>query len=185
MDMEGLKKWLLNRIPGTEHPMTDASKWCIDSWYLGDENERICAVIQGEFTEKPSGTFRSFTRTFVLVAVPEGSVAAAKGWPCCVLSDTMVVHSYLGTGSFDQKSSLAKGDISIVPPSGVAPLAPPMAPTLASTPDQAALIAQVHQLTGMNAQFSEMCLVQNEWNVERAVANFNEIRPTIPPEAFV
>lgn len=93
----------------------------------------------------------------------------------------MVVHSYFGTGSWDSKSSLAKGDISIVPPNPAA-TAPP-----ASSEDaqKASLIAAVRQRTGMNAQFSELCLAQNGWDVERAVANFEEIRATIPPEAFV
>lgn len=36
----------------------------------------------------------------------------------------------------------------------------------------------------MNAQWSVMCLRQNEGDYERALANFGEIRGTIPAEAF-
>jgi nuclear RNA export factor len=93
----------------------------------------------------------------------------------------MVVHSYLGTGSWDGKASLGKGDVGIVPPGP-----PAIAPAGAANEEaqKAALIAAVRQRTGMNANFSELCLSQNGWDVDRAVANFEEIRATIPPDAF-
>lgn len=72
MDREALLTWW-KRIPRTRHPITDASKWSFDSWYFDDNNDRISAVIQGEFEELPSGTYRSFTRTFILGAPPAGS----------------------------------------------------------------------------------------------------------------
>lgn len=136
----------------------------------------------------PSMTYRSFTRTFILAAAPPGSPAAAKGYPCIVLSDIMVVHSYLGsTGSWDNKATLVKREVTIVPP--VVGAVPIPAVTVTAAPgdevaQKAAMVDQVHQRTGMNAQFSELCLAQNDWDVERAVANFQEIRATIPPEAF-
>jgi nuclear RNA export factor len=37
----------------------------------------------------------------------------------------------------------------------------------------------------MNAAYAEMCLQQNAWDLDKAVANFEQIRSTIPPEAFV
>ncbi|TXT05944.1 hypothetical protein VHUM_03705 [Vanrija humicola] len=173
MDRDALLTWW-NKVPRTKHPLADPSKWSFDSWYFDDNNDRISAVIQGEFQELPSGTYRSFTRTFILGAPPAGSAAAAKGYPCIVLSDVMVVHSYLGTGSFDSKSSLVQPDIAIVPPNGGDEAA-----------QKAALIQQVRARTGMNDAYSEMCLTQNDWDVERAVANFQEIRGSIPADAFV
>lgn len=111
------------------------------------------------------------------------SSASAKGWPCIVLSDILVVHSYLGTNSFDNKSSLAVGDIRIAAPNPSA-IAPAPAGDVEAA-QKASLIEQCHQRTGMNAAFSEMCLAQNGWNLDAAVANFESIRATIPPEAFV
>ncbi|WOO82011.1 mRNA export factor mex67 [Vanrija pseudolonga] len=175
MDREALLTWW-KKVPRTRHPITDASKWSFDSWYFDDNNDRISAVIQGEFEELPSGTYRSFTRTFILGAPPAGSAAAAKQYPCIVLSDQMVVHSYLGTGSFDSKSSLVQPDIAIVPPNGA---------VLDEAGQKALLIKQVRARTGMNDAYSEMCLAQNDWDVERAVANFQEIRGSIPADAFV
>lgn len=52
MDKEDLLRWWNTRVPRTEHPLTDASKWCIDAWYFDDNQERISAVIQGEFKER-------------------------------------------------------------------------------------------------------------------------------------
>lgn len=89
----------------------------------------------------------------------------------------MVVHPYLGTGSWDSRLSLAKGEVTIIPPS--APV------TSNEDAQKASLIAALNQRTGMNAAFSTMCLEQNGWDVDRAVANFEEIRATIPPEAYV
>jgi nuclear RNA export factor len=104
----------------------------------------------------------------------------------------MVVHSYLGTGSFDSKSSLAVGDVAIAPPSAAAVIVPAMPSTgpVAAVGDaeaarRAALIDQCRQRTGMNAAFCEMCLAPNNWDLEAAIANFESIRSTIPPEAFV
>jgi nuclear RNA export factor len=181
MDKDELNRWWTQRVPRTEHPLTDASKWCIDAWYFDDNQERISAVIQGQFKELPSGTWRSFTRTFILGAPAPDSPAVAHNWPCVILSDMMVVHSYLGTGSWDGKASLGKGDVGIVPPGP-----PAIAPAGAANEEaqKAALIAAVRQRTGMNANFSELCLSQNGWDVDRAVANFEEIRATIPPDAF-
>lgn len=89
----------------------------------------------------------------------------------------MVVHPYFGTGSWDSRSSLVKGEVSIVPPA---------APSASNEEaHKTPLIAAVRQRTGMNANFSELCLAQNGWDVDRAVANFQEIRATIPPEAYV
>lgn len=80
-------------MPGTRHPLTDASKWNFDTWVLDGEgaDTKVCAVIQGEFEERksslslgtrffplltvtgPSGILRSFSRTFILTSSVEGS----------------------------------------------------------------------------------------------------------------
>lgn len=188
MDRDELVRWFNKSIPHTRHPLEDAAKWCIDAWYFDDNNDRISAVIQGEFQELPSGTYRSFTRTFILGAAPQGSAAVAKGWPCIVLSDIMVVHSYLGTGSWDSKSSLAIGEVAIVPPAAPSAAAAGGAPAAGGGPgseQQAALVEQLRVRSGMNASFSAMCLAQNGWDLDRALANFAEIRDSIPAEAFV
>jgi nuclear RNA export factor len=36
----------------------------------------------------------------------------------------------------------------------------------------------------MNVQFATMCLAQNGWDFEVALKNFEEIKATIPAEAY-
>lgn len=52
MDQEELLRWWSKRVPKTEHPLSDASKWSIDAWYFDDNQERISAIVQGEFQER-------------------------------------------------------------------------------------------------------------------------------------
>lgn len=42
-----------NRIPATEHPLEDASKWGIDAWAVDEfpGGATAMAVVQGEFQE--------------------------------------------------------------------------------------------------------------------------------------
>ncbi|OCF38158.1 nuclear RNA export factor 1/2 [Kwoniella heveanensis BCC8398] len=186
-DTERLLRWWNKAVPKTKHPLTDPTKWNFETWVLDGEGEstKLCLMIQGEFEEMPSGTYRSFSRTFILSPVPSGSAAQAAGWPAIVLSDTMVVHSYFGTYAFDESTrTLAAHGVTIQPPA-IPPTTAVAAPIAGTGVPQDALIAQLSQRTGMNAQFSSMCLAQNGWDFEAAVKNFEEIRGTIPPEAFV
>ncbi len=82
----------------------------------------------------------------------------------------------MSTGAFDSSRSLAVHGVVIKPPQ----------PRSSSTEDPAqdALVAQLRQRTGMNAQFAAMCLVQNGWVFGTALQNFEEIKSSIPAEAF-
>ncbi|KAG8912510.1 nuclear mRNA export, poly(A)+RNA binding protein [Tulasnella sp. 417] len=56
---------------------------------------------------------------------------------------------------------------------------------LAALPDyQRNLITEFQRVTGLNVMWSGRCLEGNQWNPEAALANFHELRPQIPPEAF-
>ncbi|ODO05700.1 hypothetical protein I350_04760 [Cryptococcus amylolentus CBS 6273] len=199
-DPEKLLEWWDKSVPKTEHPLTDAGKWCFECWVLDSEGGRVrlCLQIQGMFRELPSGTYRSFSRTFILVEAPPDSPAVAAGFPATILSDTMIVHSYLGSNAFDGVQPLASHGVTIQPPSipfspsevvipAGAPAAAPGLPAVGapSEAEQQALVAQVSQRTRMNAQFAMMCLAQNGWDLEAAVANFEEIKGSIPQEAFL
>nr|XP_019010256.1 nuclear RNA export factor 1/2 [Kwoniella pini CBS 10737]OCF49037.1 nuclear RNA export factor 1/2 [Kwoniella pini CBS 10737] len=176
-DPERLLRWWNKAVPRTKHPLADPSKWCFDTWVLDGEGEgtKLCLMIEGEFEELPSGTFRSFSRTFILTPAPQGSPAANAGWPAVILSDMMTVHSYLGTSAFDEYGrSLASHGVIIQTPQVPLP-----------SSDNDALITQLSQRTGMNSQFSILCLEQNGWIFDAALKNFEEIKGTIPPEAFV
>lgn len=100
----------------------------------------------------------------------------------------MIVHQYYGNGAFAPDSrSLAVNGVTINPIAAI-PAGPAVdASALGSGPDQAAqeaLINQVRQRTGMNVQFASMCLAQNGWVFETALKNFEEIKASIPAEAY-
>lgn len=97
------------------------------------------------------------------------SRAQSAGWPAAVISDTLTVHNYYGTGAFTEPTrSLLLDGVSIKEPNNA----------------QEVLVEQVKQRTGMNAQYASMCLVQNGWDLDTALRNFEEIKGSIPPDAY-
>lgn len=191
MEQAELLRWWDKAVPKTQHPMSDLSKWCIDAWVLDGEGleTKLCAMIEGEFAEMPSESLRSFSRTFILADAPQGSPAQQAGFPATILSDTLVVHHYYSNGAFDDaRRSVAQHGVKIQPPTpgagGVAMSGVNGTGGPTDSTQQAGLIAQMRQRTGMNEQFATLCLAQNEWHFEQALQNFEEIRSTIPPEAF-
>lgn len=119
-----------------------------------------------------------------------GISANQAGWPCQVLSDTLIVHQYLTSEAFDHNRSIAVYGATILPPTPV-PVdqinqiqSNPPAPPTASVANQDSLVAQLKAATGMNNDFATMCLAQNGWDYEAARRNFEEIKNTIPAEAF-
>lgn len=104
------------KLPATRHPMTDASKFVVDSWilpnavvgaYVGSQQgtsaetlDRPDAVlfinVKGEFAEGPSFGVRSFDRTFMVAPAAPNSSAARAGWPCTILTEQMTVKNYAG-----------------------------------------------------------------------------------------
>jgi nuclear RNA export factor len=63
----------------------------------------------------------------------------------------------------------------------------PPTPTITNTNtnERAEVITRLRSATRMNEQFAIMCLEQNAWGYEAALANFEGIKGSIPPEAFV
>ncbi|ORY33515.1 hypothetical protein BCR39DRAFT_520580 [Naematelia encephala] len=187
-DSADLVAWW-QRVPKTSHPLNDAAKWCFDAFVAGGQGRdtKLCLVVQGEFAEGDSGCLRSFSRTFILADVPEGSAAQAAGWPVSILSDTTIVYGYLSNGAFADDRSLAKHGVTVQPIDvtiATAPPPPAMVSMANPTDPKEAMVRQMMQQTGMNMQFASMCLEQNGWVYDIAVNNFEEIRSTIPPEAF-
>lgn len=112
-----------------------------------------------------------------------------------ILSDILVVSQYLSPGAYQAERSLAQNGVTINPPpdavSSAAAVpavaavgAPAAAGAVPTDAQKEALLAQMRQATGMNAQFAGMCLEQNGWDYEVAMRNFEDIKATIPPEAF-
>jgi nuclear RNA export factor len=113
----------------------------------------LIITIHGEFDEEEAvktcdKAIRSFDRTFILGPGPPG------GLPIRVVSDTLSLRAWAPL-------------VLPLPQNTVAPVA-----TQSATPTeqqiQEGLAMQLMEKTGMNMQYSGMCLVETGWNLEQA-----------------
>jgi len=59
-------------------------------------------------------------------------------------------------------------------------------PLLQAVPDQQKLLLiQLAQQTGLTIQYAGQCLEGNGWDMQRAVANFAQVKDNLPPEAWL
>ncbi|TCD70222.1 nuclear mRNA export, poly(A)+RNA binding protein [Steccherinum ochraceum] len=182
-------------LPSTEHDIVGTpDKFCIDAWPITtvDGSMNLFLTVHGQFTELPSRGIRSFDRSFILTPAPEGSRAKQLGWDVMVLSDQLCVRAYssheawrpgpmkIMTGDKSPRSGTPNVDPNPMN-AWLATLPPPAAARIKeeSTPipePQRTLVLQVCQRTGLNVRFSVDCLQGNEWDFERALANFEQVK---------
>lgn len=161
----------LKNMPETVH---EPESFLVDVSYISAT--MIVFNVKGVFREVSSShsnqtIFRHFNR--VIVAVPNGSGLA--------IMNEMVNVSSLSSEQYAKYMESQKAKQK-------APEAPRVvAPEPAVSPQQSEMIALFSQQSGMNTQFSALCLAENEWNYEKAAAKFTELQQVggIPPEAFV
>jgi nuclear RNA export factor len=162
---------LLESLPPTQHPSleTERNKWLIEivnipalpdptGQHPGGVNG-LCITLHGEFKELASGFSAQTTkqRSF------DRTICLGPGGPnnVRIVSDLLVLRAYGGIQAFQSEVPMSVED------------------------EKKAIAQEVMRQTGMNLQFSTMCLEQNNWALEAAIANFAEIRSQIPPDAFV
>ncbi|KAI5479212.1 nuclear RNA export factor 1/2 [Pseudohyphozyma bogoriensis] len=195
----------LTSLPGTIHPLSDASKFVFDTWTMpgllapvtpgAPPETAIYATVHGEFTELPSKGVRSFDRTFVLAPVPPGSPAQLAGWTCLILSDLFTIRGYSDPIAWAPKpaptaAAPVAGGPPVPAPAGgpvVAGVVPGQERADGLTDQQQALVVELQKVTRLTYTFAHMCLVQNGWDPTTALANFQGLQATgaIPPEAFM
>lgn len=139
---------------------------------------------------------RSFSRSFIISPAPADSPAMAAGWPLQIISDQLSVRTYSGNASFSPTAV----------PVGPGPTLPPVAglptpsnvlvrlypPCLVDCPgadnvwdsllwkqtdaQKEDLVKQFSQRSGLIVPFTIQCLEGNGWDLERAWANFVELK---------
>ncbi|KAH9926825.1 hypothetical protein B0H21DRAFT_138066 [Amylocystis lapponica] len=174
-------------LPTTRHDVAgDPKKFCVDAWPVpqGDAMQ-LFVTVHGQFTEEPSGGIRSFDRSFVLAPAPEGSRARQTGWDVIILSDQLVVRAYSSHAAWERGPMRVQAGDPIP-----APISPPvqaqLQETLAPIPEpQRSMVLQICQRTGLNVQYAVECLQGNNWDIERAVANFEQVKSTLARDAFL
>ncbi|OCB88767.1 NTF2-like protein [Sanghuangporus baumii] len=196
----------MSHLPTTRHDVSGgAEKFSIDAWPVGQGSTMMLFLcIHGEFAEEPSQGIRSFDRSFVLAPATPGSRAALNNWAVVILSDQLTVRPYSSPDAWkpgplkvqgdgrDSKSVLGPPKTPQRRPQRLQPdlmqklMSPEVQAILGSVPDpQRALVAQLIPRTGLNVKFAFDCLENNAWVLERAIANFEQVKATLGAEAYL
>jgi nuclear RNA export factor len=122
-------------------------------------------VIHGEFQEVETQKRRSFDRTFILGPGGPNGIR--------VLNDMMTIRGYGGYSAFQ--------------PDPPEPEAVQEGPAPTEEQQKQAWVMELSKITGMNVQFSLLCMEESNWVPSDAIAKFEMSRDAgqIPAEAFV
>lgn len=157
-------------LPTTRHPdfAANPEKWlleCRPQPGLPDPTgaakggvNGLVITVHGEFEEPQNTKIRSFDRTFILG--PGGSNGIR------VISDSLTVRAYGGVDAFQPE-----------PQEETAPLN--------EAQEKEAMAIEISKATGMNMEYSVMCLDQSGWSFQDALAAFAKAKDSIPPEAYI
>lgn len=179
---------LWNRLPATQHPSMDqAIEWQIDCHTfpnLADPTGQGAAMglaidVSSRFEEldpaKPTSGIRSFFRSFIL-----GPSKPGAPHPFRVVSDKLTVRDWT-----PQETNVAAPPPAVQAAVPVAPAPAASSPAILTEEQQAWMIQEVARRTGMNAEYSRLCLTgAANWNLELALQVFEEKKADLPPEAF-
>ncbi|XP_070459570.1 nuclear RNA export factor 2-like isoform X1 [Equus przewalskii] len=149
-------------LPRTQH---EFSSFLVETWL---QTERVlCISLNGVFREvvgKSQSSVRAFTRTFIIVPVSNSSL--------CIVNDQLFVRD--ATPNETQRAFFM----------------PDPTPTSSSVPtvsqEQQEMVQAFSTQSGMNLEWSQKCLQDNEWNYTRAGQAFTTLKTggKIPEEAF-
>ena len=157
-------------LPATRHPDFAASpeKWlleCRPQPGLPDPSgasptgvNGLVVTVHGEFEEPQNNKIRSFDRTFVLGPGGPNGVR--------VVSDSLTVRAYGGSDAYQPEAQEE-----VVP--------------MNEAQEKEAMAIQLSKTTGMNMQYSVLCLQESGWSYQDALAAFANAKDSIPAEAYV
>ncbi|THH21303.1 hypothetical protein EW146_g226 [Bondarzewia mesenterica] len=178
----------ITSLPRMRHEVASSpEKFCIDAWPVTQgEKTTLFLSVHGQFTEEPVGGIRSFDRSFILAPATPESRARLNGWDVEILSDQLVVRGYSSHEAWKPGAMLVQAAAAPSIPS----IPEAQASLLNSIPEpQRSLVVQISQRTGLNVRFSVDCLQGNGWDLDKAMANFEQVkvrtRGTLGREAFL
>ncbi|KAH7884498.1 hypothetical protein F5I97DRAFT_1812991 [Phlebopus sp. FC_14] len=178
----------MSALPKTQHEISGSSeKFCIDAWPVGQgENLKLFISLHGQFIEEPSQGIRSFDRAFILMPSAPGSRAKLNGWDVTILSDQWSIRSYSSHEAWRPGRMRVQAGEQLAQQASVA--MPPQAQLQEAlstfSEPQRSLIAQVCERTGLNVKFAVDCLQNNSWNLDSAIANFEQVKGVLSRDAF-
>uniref|UniRef100_A0A4W4GQ46 Nuclear RNA export factor 1b n=1 Tax=Electrophorus electricus TaxID=8005 RepID=A0A4W4GQ46_ELEEL len=153
----------LNELPKTHH---DIASFNVDvNTYT---NTLLSFTVSGVFKEvdgKSRDSCRAFSRVFIAVSAGNGTL--------CIVNDEMFIRNAT-------TEEIRRAFVAPAPTPSSSPV-----PTL-SAPQQEMLSA-FSQKSGMNLEWSQKCLQDNDWDFDRAAQIFTDLKVqgTIPEVAFI
>jgi len=179
--------WML--LPSSRHPslLGEPQKWCVECQPLPGLPDLsgqsaagvggLIVMVHGEFNEIDVSTGnvvgqRSFDRTFVL-----GPGTGKLG--IRVVNDVLVLRAYGGFGAWHTYAEAISTQYQLPDGLGVA------APDKSEEQLQKEILAiELAKVTRMTLAYSAMCLEQSGWILDEAVKRFEEVKSSLPVEAF-
>eukprot|EP00158_Paraphelidium_tribonemae_P009919 Partr_v1_DN29000_c0_g1_i4_m25180 putative Nuclear RNA export factor len=191
-----------HRLPVTKHK--NPSSFLVDSWQISMPNRppQLFINVHGAFDElsKSARTVeRWFDRLFILRPCTPGSEAERAGWPVVVMNDMLIVRPSKTDESYRRLVKIATSPAMVedLAEHSRYALLPHILGSTSTTPhngstgqnmsdQQRMVVMQFSKETGLNPEFSYICLVEQSWNVARAMEVFIQARNEnrIPPQAF-
>ncbi|XP_069749949.1 nuclear RNA export factor 1-like isoform X2 [Narcine bancroftii] len=153
----------LNELPKTQH---DIASFVVD--VSTQTNTLLCFTVHGVFKDvdsKSRETVRAFSRVFI--AVPAGNAGL------CIVNDQLFIRNAT-------TEEIRKAFVTPAPTPSSSPV-----PTL--TAPQQEMLQVFSQQSGMNIEWSQKCLQDNEWDFSQAAQIFTQLKAEgkIPEIAFV
>lgn len=172
-----------NTLPKTRHPdiMQHPEDWLIECHPipgLPDPTGQVetgvgglLIMVHGKFEEDngPKVETRSFDRTFVLG--PGGGVGGLR-----VISDMLCLRAYGGNEAWGPDGQSANPQAAVPLPQAPEGYGMPAPGKPDAQVQQEQMILQMSLKTRMTLQYSEMALSGNQWNMDAALKNFEELK---------
>lgn len=157
----------LNELPKTQH---DINSFVVD--ISAQTSTLLCFSVSGVFKEvhgKSRDCLRAFTRTFI--AVP------ASNSGLCIVNDQLFVRN---ASPEEIQRAFAMPAPTIAPTPSSSPV-----PTL--SPEQQEMLQAFSTQSGMNLEWSQKCLQDNNWYYTRSAQAFTHLKAKgeIPEVAFM
>lgn len=177
------------RLPETKHALMESpEKFAIDVWRTQSirqpDDTGIVISIHGEFTERTGAqATRSFDRTFVVLQNDMGNMIVA--------SDTMTIRAWSGDDAFketppgEQPQNSNTGNNNNTLNTNNTPTTNDIPPELDGlNNDQLMMIQNLIGQTRLTAKYARMCAEQANFDLQQALALFQQSQAQLPPDAF-
>jgi nuclear RNA export factor len=136
-------------------------------------------TVHGEFDEIDGTTGqakkkRSFDRTFI---IGPGGASGVR-----IVNDMLTVRAYGGAQAFES-DHLENWNTDAQQNTHDFDAAPQL-PAGLSVEMAEQMVAELQKRTGLNVAYSKLCLEQVGWNFEKGLEAFNNVKGTLPADAF-